>query len=58
VIGRELMEAFLKAPATSNARDVEHMNQEHISYLAVSDLAVIANVDTPEDYDSLQLQKS
>jgi molybdenum cofactor cytidylyltransferase len=58
VIGREMMEAFLKAPATSNARDVEHRNQQHIAYLAVSDLAVIANVDTPEDYASLQLQKS
>jgi molybdenum cofactor cytidylyltransferase len=58
VIGREMIEAFLKAPGASNARDVEHMNQRHISYFAVSDLAVIANVDTPEDYASLHLQKS
>lgn len=32
VIGREMIEAFLRAPAGSNARDVEHGNQNHIRY--------------------------
>jgi molybdenum cofactor cytidylyltransferase len=50
LIGRELMEAFLRAPATANAREIEHANQERIAYVAVDDAAVAANVDTPEDY--------
>jgi molybdenum cofactor cytidylyltransferase len=58
VIGREMIEAFLKAPATSNAREVEHVNQLHISYLAVNDALVASNINTPEDYASLQLQRS
>jgi molybdenum cofactor cytidylyltransferase len=54
VIGREMIEAFINAPATSSARDVEHAYQEHIRYLAVNDPLVAANVDTPEDLQKLQ----
>ena len=54
VIGREMIEAFLKAPATSTARDVEHSVQPHIHYLSVTDPWVTANVDTPEEYERLQ----
>jgi molybdenum cofactor cytidylyltransferase len=50
LIGRELMEAFLRAPATANAREIEHANQQRIVYVAVDDAAVAENVDTPEDY--------
>jgi molybdenum cofactor cytidylyltransferase len=50
LIGRELMEAFLRAPATANAREIEHANQQRIAYVAVDDAAVAENVDTPEDY--------
>ena len=50
LIGREMIEAFLRAPATSTAREVEHGNQERIEYLAVSDRHVTLNIDTPEDY--------
>ncbi len=53
VVGREMIERFLKAPATAVARDVEHENQQHISYLSVNDPAVTANVDTPEEYQRL-----
>jgi molybdenum cofactor cytidylyltransferase len=53
VIGREMIEAFLRAPAGSNAREVEHANQNHILYLPVSDPLVGANVDTPEDFERL-----
>jgi molybdenum cofactor cytidylyltransferase len=54
LIGRELMEAFLRAPASANAREIEHANQQRIAYVAVEDRLVAANVDTPEDYASLE----
>ena len=53
VIGREMIEAFLRAPVNSSARDVEHANQQHIKYLPVTDPLVVANVDTPEDFQKL-----
>jgi molybdenum cofactor cytidylyltransferase len=53
VIGREMMNAFLRAPASSSARDVEHANQSHILYVPVTDPLVTANVDTPEDLQKL-----
>jgi molybdenum cofactor cytidylyltransferase len=52
-IGREMIEAFLRASSGSNARDVEHARQSHIRYLPVSDPLVVANVDTPEDFERL-----
>jgi molybdenum cofactor cytidylyltransferase len=51
--GRELIEAFLQAPATATARDIEHRHQQHIQYVAVSDPLVVANVNTPEEYAAL-----
>ena len=54
--GREMIEAFLKAPVTSTAREVEHAVQKQIEYVPVSDPAVVMNVDTPEDYERLQIQ--
>lgn len=53
VIGREMMTAFLDAPASSSAREVEHSLQDHILYLPVDDPLVTANVDTPEDFQKL-----
>jgi CTP:molybdopterin cytidylyltransferase MocA len=53
VIGREMMNAFLRTPASSSARDVEHANQSHILYVPVTDPLVTANVDTPEDLQKL-----
>jgi molybdenum cofactor cytidylyltransferase len=53
VVGREMIEAFLRAPATSSAREVEHAYQQHVAYVAVNDPAVVANVDTPEDFENL-----
>jgi molybdenum cofactor cytidylyltransferase len=55
-VGRELIEVFLRAPATSVARDIEHANQARISYLPVTDTAVITNVNTPEEYERLVQQ--
>lgn len=51
--GRELIEAFLKAPSSSAARDIEHQLKEHIDYFPVNDPFVALNVDTPEDYARL-----
>ena len=56
LIAREMIEAFLKAPPTSVAREIEHANQQRILYLPVNDPFVTANVDTPEQYASLQSQ--
>lgn len=53
LIGREMIGAFLDAPSTSNAREVEHANQSRIGYLPVDDPFTTANIDTPEDYDRL-----
>lgn len=53
VIGREMIEVFLRAPAGKNARDLEHANQKHIHYVAVTDPYVALNVDTPEDFEKL-----
>lgn len=53
IVGREMIEVFLRAAATSNARDVEHAHQEKIEYLAVSDPHVTLNVDSPEAYAQL-----
>ncbi len=53
VVGREMMEAFLKAPATSSAREVEHAMAERVLYFPVNDPLVAVNVDTPEDYARL-----
>ena len=54
VIGREMIEAFLRAPAQSSARDIEHANQDHILYVSVNDPLVATNVDTPEEYEKLR----
>jgi CTP:molybdopterin cytidylyltransferase MocA len=54
VIGREMMEAFLRAPAASNARDVEHAHQDRIRYVPVADPLVALNVNTPEEFQQLQ----
>ena len=53
LLAREMIEVFLKAPATANARDIEHQFQQHIAYIAVDDPSVTQNVDTPQDYAAL-----
>jgi molybdenum cofactor cytidylyltransferase len=51
--GRELIEAFLRAPATANAREIEHAHQDKIAYVPVNDPFVAVDVDTPEQYAAL-----
>ena len=54
--GRELMEAFLQAPPTASAREVEHRHRDHIQYVEVRDPFVALNINTPEDYAALSLR--
>jgi molybdenum cofactor cytidylyltransferase len=54
VISREMIECLLKADAASNAREVEHANQHRIEYVRVDDANVVANVNTPEEYEQLK----
>jgi len=61
LVGREMIEAFLRAPASSNdseisAREIEHAHEEKIVYIPVDDPQVVANVDTPEQYAALPVQ--
>jgi molybdenum cofactor cytidylyltransferase len=56
VAGRELIEAFLQAPATSSARELERRYQDRIQYTPVDDPFVTLNINTPEDYASLLTQ--
>jgi len=53
IAGREMIEKFLQAPATTTARDVEHQYQDHILYIPVSDPAIGMNINSPEDYAGL-----
>ncbi|HVO62708.1 MAG TPA: nucleotidyltransferase family protein [Terriglobales bacterium] len=54
VAGSELIHKWLEAPSTATAREIEHQYQSHIEYLAVDDPYTVMNVDTPQDYASLQ----
>jgi molybdenum cofactor cytidylyltransferase len=56
LIGREMIEAFLRAAATAKAREIEHAHQEKIEYISVDDPLVTTNIDTPEQYQSLSEQ--
>jgi molybdenum cofactor cytidylyltransferase len=51
--GREMIEAFLRVPPTSTARDVERAHQHHIQYVQVDDPFVALNINTPDDYAGL-----
>lgn len=53
LIGREMIEAFLRADPASTARDVEHQHQPFIEYVAINDPFIALNVDTPEQYAAL-----
>ena len=54
VLGREMIEAFLKAPAAATARDVEHQYAQHVEYVPVDDPAITININTPEEYAALR----
>jgi len=56
LVGRELMEVFLRASPTASAREVEHRYQDHVRYVAVDDPCVAMNINTPEDYAALAVR--
>lgn len=53
VIGREMIEALLRAPEQSTAREVIHQHAARVRYVEVNDPNVAANVNTPDDYARL-----
>lgn len=57
VIGREMIERFLREAVTGTAREVEHRHQEHIQYLTVNDANVTLNINTPQDYAALMADR-
>lgn len=53
VASRQLMDAFLAAPVTSNAREVKHTHASMIETVPVLDLLVSVDVNTPQQYAAL-----
>ncbi len=53
VVGKEMIEAMLRAPAESTAREVMHAHQERIAYITVNDPFITMNINTAEDYERL-----
>jgi molybdenum cofactor cytidylyltransferase len=53
IFSREMMEAFLRADASANARLIEHHHQDRMEYVSVDDPRVAMNINTPEDYSAL-----
>jgi molybdenum cofactor cytidylyltransferase len=51
VMGREMIEALLRAPVESTARDVLARHPERIRYIAVDDENAILNLNTPAEYE-------
>jgi molybdenum cofactor cytidylyltransferase len=50
LVNRDLIDTFLGAPVTSNAREVLHAHAERIEYIEVPDTLVKAGLNTPQDY--------
>ena len=53
VVNRVLIDAFLAAPVTSNAREVKRAHAGMIDAVAVPDRLVSVDVNTPEEYAAL-----
>jgi molybdenum cofactor cytidylyltransferase len=50
---RELIEAFLNAPITSNARAIKHQHAQRIESIPVPDALLTTDINTPEQYAAL-----
>jgi molybdenum cofactor cytidylyltransferase len=50
VMGRDMIEAFLRAPAESTAKEVRAERLDRVRYIEVNDENVVRNVNTPEEY--------
>jgi molybdenum cofactor cytidylyltransferase len=51
--GRELIDAFLRAPSSSNAKTIRDAQAQQIDYVSVADPFVTISVNTPEQYAAL-----
>lgn len=56
--GRELIEAFLHAAVTSNAREVKHAHAAKFEYISVPDPLLAADLNTPEEYSEAAAQSA
>jgi CTP:molybdopterin cytidylyltransferase MocA len=56
LMSRQLIEAFLNAPATSNAREVKLAHSERFEYVPVSEIFLSADMNTPEEYAAISAQ--
>lgn len=50
---RPLIDAFLNATVTGNARDVKRAHAQRFGYVTVADLYLSADVNTPEEYAAI-----
>jgi molybdenum cofactor cytidylyltransferase len=53
LFGREMINALLRAPASSTAREVQEQHRERIAFLLVNDPLTVTNVNTPAEYEEL-----
>ena len=56
--GSALVNAFLSAPATSNARAVKHQHAQLIESIPVADSLLTVDLNTPEQYSALASRES
>ena len=50
IAGRTLIDVFLTAPVSSNAREVKRAHAEKIEYLAIAEPGIGLDLNTPEEY--------
>ncbi len=58
LVNRNMIDAFLAAPVTSNARQVKWAHPLAIEYVAVPDSLLTIDVNTPEEYAALATQSA
>ncbi len=50
LVNRDLIDSFISAPVTGNAREILHANAQRIEYIPVPDALTKAGLNTPQDY--------
>ena len=58
VVGRGMIDAFLAAPVTSNAREVKRAHAKMIEPVNVADSFLSADLNTPEEYEAMARGRS
>ncbi len=56
IASHALIDAFLAAPVSSNAREVKRAHAERIQYLAVAETEIGVDLNTPEQYKAFSSQ--